>query len=947
VPFNFSRIVALVRKSATLLGFCLLVVQAAPYSFANEPSWIGRWAGTYSCGNIRNNHFSLDITAQSANRVEGLFSFNVPAAPGETGAYKVVGRSGSDGRVTFVPQEWVERPEGFQPLGLVAALHANGQMLEGNIPDCGFGSDFSASRQGDKAAGEVEPPDLSLVSPTPISGGLIQGQWLGGITCKMNRREPQTYGVEAHMVQDGAGVAALFRIRIFKVRGSNSGDTFDQVVVVSGLAEDQRLTLGNDILLEGKNPARFKGLEVALGAGGNSLTGTVTMNGCQDIELKRSGSLEPLTVAGPLHDLWSGKLGHTDITVFTAVGAIPNFIELRASFPIDQPVAARDRLKMVLIPLYAQNGKMLLVPVGVREATGVFDRTKRQATRHTLTSTRALVVPEQANDTLVLWNVSRDQDIARVMGAGAAVRTGQNDVALERTGKELAGELIRGATTPITLGGSFAGKLAAAPSLEAQCATLQTWLEPYLGDTDFNRLSPAAGTRIILDALSDEVFVPVFGVPFSLLAPSERKTIGQLMRTHCGRAMEMRQFTNLVVQQPFQSEQNFIRTSVLMTNRIEAREWFALERAKVKQLPDKAASLDELERLGQMAVSRFKEVSAAEEEEFRSLLKERSVAIETQVLRDKLEALLKSSETPDTLFQMAKLMDELAKVPAPDSVKLELLKLAKTKAVAIARPIYLAAGSRAETLPASLEGLAGIRRILLELAPTRDAMRAHFGGDLGELLRPVYARERTLLQDPLVQAAFRAELMSVESKGDPYEDVRNAARLYVNPQVFDGAAAVPAFQTAVLDATVAAEMRAVEFRDNSKTITPGEPTAEDIFRLIQGRLLTGNEKIRSTEQVCLSGGFKDDPVLALECLQILSLTGGQGGMRVRVTKFEKLGCSPEPASNQYKCLFSIAHTSNSPLLTGRLGQLFSTAEVQDGLFIHGADGTWTMVYGDL
>jgi hypothetical protein len=180
VPFNFSRIVALVRKSATLLGFCLLVVQAAPYSFANEPSWIGRWAGTYSCGNIRNNHFSLDITAQSANRVEGLFSFNVPAAPGETGAYKVVGRSGSDGRVTFVPQEWLSVQKDFNRLDLLQPYTPMARCLRGTFLIADLGRTSALPAKEIRLQGRLSRLTCPSYRPPPLAAVSYRGSGSGG-----------------------------------------------------------------------------------------------------------------------------------------------------------------------------------------------------------------------------------------------------------------------------------------------------------------------------------------------------------------------------------------------------------------------------------------------------------------------------------------------------------------------------------------------------------------------------------------------------------------------------------------------------------------------------------------------------------------------------------------------------------------------------------------------
>ena len=175
--------------------------------------------------------------------------------------------------------------------------------------------------------------------------------------------------------------------------------------------------------------------------------------------------------------------------------------------------------------------------------------------------------------------------------------------------------------------------------------------------------------------------------------------------------------------------------------------------------------------------------------------------------------------------------------------------------------------------------------------------------------------------------------------------MRNEALKYVDARTIDdGPGAIGAYQTAVNDGVARAEMRLIDFSEGSALAEPGEPTAEDIFLLVNQRLTKANQAIRDLERQCLSGGYRNDPVLGIECLQILALTGGKGGMRVRLTAFKKISCAKDAGQSRYRCLFSVSHTSNSPAITGRMGQLFSAPGVRDSLFIRNTDG-WTMVSG--
>jgi hypothetical protein len=935
--------------AALLCGLLGFIAESPAQSV--DATLVDTWSGTYDCATVRDAPFTLEVTSQAAGRLAGVFRFEIPGAPGRTGAYKVVGRIGAGGRLTIVPQEWIERPEGYRALGLTGVLRENGRRIEGSVSDCGFGSGFTASRgvAGGGAAAGGSPADAGLATPDPITGGPVQGEWAGTITCGANRRNPETLGVRATMVQDGAGVAALFRIEVSAPRGLKAGAATEQSVVAHGQVDGEVLALSDGVLIDGRGPTRFRGMEGSIASGGASLTGVPGMNGCQAIALQKAGPAVIPSLPADLAGVWHGSHGRTDITASVMAASVPPFLELRAQHPDDQPADARDRFRLSLVPLRVHQGRTILVPVRVRDATGVFDRARQQVTRHSLSLARALVLAGGAADTLEMRDVSRDQDIARIFGPAGSTpaQPGRRDVTLTRAGAALVGTLSAGATAPLALPGSVGGKLAAAGSREAQCAALRDWLQPHRAGVDLNRLSVDAGSRAILDAFADPSFVPVFGLSFALLAPEERRSIRELLYTRCGGAMGMRDLRDLVVVQPFQGEPSFIRTTTLLTNRAEAVAWFASAGARMADLPDTQASLDDLARLDRDAAKRYGDVSPADERAFRSLLRERAVAVEGGILIREVEVLALGPDTTDTLFALARLMDRTARSQASETAKQEIAKSAGTKAGTISGPIYAEAARRAKALPHSLAGLAGLRVIQLELAPVIKVMGDHFVIDGDGQLLPISDRERAFLGDPAILRAIRDELMAVQPAGDPLESVRAALQRYVGLQAFEGASAIPALRRAVADATVAAEIRSIDLRDSAGSPTPGEPSAQVIVALVLERLSGANERIQSTERQCLTGGYREDVLLAVECLQILALTGGRGGMRVRLTAFTKLGCRPLSAPNQFSCLFSVAHTSNSPMLTGRMGELFATPGVQDGLFIHGADGSWTMVYGDL
>jgi hypothetical protein len=75
----------------------------------------------------------------------------------------------------------------------------------------------------------------------------------------------------------------------------------------------------------------------------------------------------------------------------------------------------------------------------------------------------------------------------------------------------------------------------------------------------------------------------------------------------------------------------------------------------------------------------------------------------------------------------------------------------------------------------------------------------------------------------------------------------------------------------------------------------------------------------------------------------MTVTQGQGGFRVRLKSFSKLGCGRQ-GSNRFECQFETALANNSSMFMGELGRMFSTPGVQTALVVHNTDGSWTMIY---
>jgi len=938
-------IVTFSYRSCSLVVACTLAFTGS--ALANDLA--GSWQGSYSCGANRNIAFTLDLQ-KSESRFEGTFRFAAPNARSKGGAYKVSGSIDAKGAFTFVPREWIERPTGTTSLGLVGRLRDNGLMIEGTMPGCGgVGDTFTASRHAVALPAANAAANAPVSKPQPPSGGNLQGHWRGTLSCTARRRDAETHDAQADIVQDGNQLAAVFRFKMPTPARQGVAETAENVVVTTGRTDGNVVRFDSGFVVEGNARFSFSVDAAGLDPSGKQMTGNLTASECQQIRLERKGASKPVAFDSKIAGVWthSGR-GHTDLTLSLGNDALLPFAELIASTPNDQPPAARDRLRRVLVPLHADDRRTVLVVAGTRDATGVFRPEATGPRHHVLSDIRVFTLSSAgAGDGLTLTRVWSTRQIWRAHGDSHqdAARRSTDDMLLTRADKTLQGQLDAGRAPPVKLASGIGGQIAAASSREDQCNVLQAWIAPFIAGADLNRMSIDAGTRTVINAFANPAFVPVFGLPFADMQETQRRSIWELMQQHCVRAMKMQALNNIAVTNPFLNERHFVNVASLLSNRAEADKWFDEMVQTVARLPLERPSLDRIAAIGKEATSRYGDTTPARKQAFEDSLKNRTNQVLESVFSQDLKTLLAADDSLATLTKMSDLLGSIDKSTLPQEPRRALIQQAAPKAIAIAQPLYVKAAAQAEAAPQSLDGLAAIRRIWAGIAPVSRMMAAHFGPDRDDPLRAVATRERNLLDDPAIQQAFRTAMLAVKPAGDPEAGVRNEALKYVDARIIDeGPGAMRAYRTAVSDGVVRAEMRLIDFSAGSALTEPGEPSAEDIFLLVHQRLTKANQSIRDLERQCLSGGYRNDPVLGIECLQILALTGGKGGMRVRLTAFKKISCAKDAGQGRYRCLFSVAHTSNSPLITGRMGQLFATPGVQDNLFIRNTDG-WTMVSG--
>lgn len=925
-------------RGSSLLIIALLAVGMASgfVTIARaEADLTGRWSGTYNCG--VETTMTLEITGKDG-LLDGVFSFD---AQGQSGSYRVAGRLQPDRRFTFVPREWIKRPDGFTTLGITGILNENNRLIEGRLSPCMPG-DFKAARaipEGEGSAA-MEPPE-------PLRTGVLTGSWAGSIGCRMNRRgNTEIYPMELQMIADGEGVGAFGHVQIYKKRNSGAGEAFQQFGLYSGTQDGSSLTLGSPLIVDrGGAPIQLKGIVGKVGTD-KVIEGQVKMNGCETVSLKRRGALKPVAVPAKIAGIWMGSAGRqneTSVILYAVTDADPPFFELRATYPVNVPDAERDRLRVTFVLVAEQDGRLLLVPVSRREATGIFGGNSGPV--RVLAQWRGALAFTGQGESIELRGLARDGDVAAPAGSRQVL---QNTIRLTRPTKQQEEAVVSGEAPPVDFGGSIAGTLAAAPSREAQCRVLEAWLKPFEGGLDIDRMSQDNVVAGLIDAFSDEVFEPVFGLPFLLTTQKERRAVSKLTSETCRREMRM---VGLVGDAILTAEFQFTRMTTLMADRAETGGWMTRLQDELRALPAEQSGIDRIKGMRAELSKRGRDLTDAQLKSVEAMIVAREHEVKLAMLLAEVASL------PETSFEQGNLnrvFSLLKRAQASGLDKQSLAKLregAETKARSLlARPLQEAA-ELAPTLPLSLEGMRMGNEAMGRFRPYRSGMEEWFGTiDRSGILHPLYSRLEEIRNDTGVKSAFREKLLEVATGPDAEAAVRSVAASYLGAEETNR---YPALAAIIDEVALVAEIRAISVVDSSGSPQPGEPTAEEIATFALQRVREVNAQQAAKDDVCLSGQVSD-PVQAMLCLTSPALFTGQKGFGARLIAVRKIGCVSEVPDVQYRCTFTQEIQINMPggeafggNTLAQMARQMSSGEAVDARFSRAAAGGWNVVWGDL
>ncbi|GAA4162889.1 hypothetical protein GCM10023069_14370 [Shinella granuli] len=830
----------------------------------------GQWQGSISCRGDEVN-FDLELEADGA-LLRGSLRFqsgDVSGSHAVTGRYTPRTRS-----LTIIPGSWQERPAGWRAATISAILHENGLSLKGSANACGPDSgthDLIAKRPG----AEEETP-AAAARFVPSLGGPFEGHWTG--RCIGERRE---FIISMDVLQEEDTVIAFMKPKDFRpqqLRGR----------IVDGKANLVNLALAQT----------YQALELSLGAD-ERMTGRKTDGGanCNKIELQRQGPAQTPSLAGKewLTGDWAGYYAGDGpnnqrrffeewsyrptfagnaalLTIGEADGQAYGYFRLAS--PPEMSAERQDNYWITLRPLFTDgDGRIVFSMSKLHRSEG---------RSYAKTGPINIVASPFGSDEGLL--------VERYRFPGKPVLFHMQAVAPE---SRLLSHPTEG--PPLRLSDAMTGTLVEAQTLDQQCELLGNWMSDIADRENLGRMQVRDARQRILPILYDEQFVPLAGLPFSLLESYERWTFLTWLRTACPSRMGWPRYPSASVEDVFRGD-DYHKTVGMLVDHQESGGWAEEVVAELSALPDEPDALARIDAIEKGVEARKAELEISRLDEVRAAISTKRNAVAYAAFLVRFEDMDALPDETDSLVHLAKLAKEARGLILPPDAN--ITTRLREKVMKIISPQLDSALHEMTALPTSLESLTRANAIFRDVG----AMM----GQAEEAVSPLNERERlgqlrerrdALQADPQIRALLVAELDRARTSNDPVVATENA--IFGIFGKYEPAGLAPLLAQAREQAAIASIVvvdRAGAFEDASG------PSAAEIASFVYRRVKAAAEAQKAKEAACRNGNA-NNPLEALHCLPIVVGDEFMGGLRPRLVRVEKIGCETLRTGVKYICRF--------------------------------------------
>ena len=117
-----------------------------------------------------------------------------------------------------------------------------------------------------------------------------------------------------------------------------------------------------------------------------------------------------------------------------------------------------------------------------------------------------------------------------------------------------------------------------------------------------------------------------------------------------------------------------------------------------------------------------------------------------------------------------------------------------------------------------------------------------------------------------------------------------------------------------------------------------EPSEKEMHAAVAAKFAQINADLSTLAKRCERREFRNDPLLAMQCLTVCGAGGGSCSMSFELTRFEKLGCEKAEGQPGYVCDYVAGFSSNSPFAKGAMNRLTGGGDTGQGRFLWRNDG---------
>ena len=111
-----------------------------------------------------------------------------------------------------------------------------------------------------------------------------------------------------------------------------------------------------------------------------------------------------------------------------------------------------------------------------------------------------------------------------------------------------------------------------------------------------------------------------------------------------------------------------------------------------------------------------------------------------------------------------------------------------------------------------------------------------------------------------------------------------------------------------------------------------------MYQALRAHFENVNDNLKDMKQRCQNRHYKDDPVMAMQCVVGALATGGTGNVQVKITRFEKIACAPPGREAGYRCDYIMGMEMPGAMTTPSMQRMIGNGTRAQARFLQSSRG---------